>query len=302
MLKFSILILAVLVIAGCGSASKTAQNQHGSDSEEIDELSQLLGLDGNGGGSSGKKTAKEQSTEAPKKEVVAEIKTPSGNDPGTEEEPDDKTAQAIKELEGQIQKLEIALEARSLKIDELFAELSIKDETIEELRNELKAYETGTVKKPQPAKIKKANTKTKKIEEPPAMKGPAGYKAGLSFKANYDTGLDEYRARHYSNAIVIFEQLLAEDKSNDLSDNCQFWIGESYFALGNYQQSLVDFQKVFLFSGSNKNDDAQFKIGRCYMMLGNKAKAHQAFNDLIANYPESEYVSKAQDYLVSLNE
>jgi tol-pal system protein YbgF len=110
-----------------------------------------------------------------------------------------------------------------------------------------------------------------------------------SFTNRYKEALDFYQSKKYHEAIQRFEALLVVDRNHALSDNCQYWIGESYFGLGSYQQAIVAFQKVFSFEKSNKNDAAQLKLGICYMKLGDKEKARTEFQKLIDDYPSSEY-------------
>ena len=98
----------------------------------------------------------------------------------------------------------------------------------------------------------------------------------------------------------MFSELINTDPNNSLSDNCQYWIGESYFGMVNYNQAIAEFEKVFSFSSSNKNDDAQLKLGVCYVKLGDLAQARAEFNRLLAVYPKSEYTSIAQKYISKL--
>lgn len=115
-----------------------------------------------------------------------------------------------------------------------------------------------------------------------------------SYKDRYEDARQDYLARHYREAIQKFEVLLAENTKNSLSDNCQYWIGESYWGLGKYQQAIVAFEKVFSFIKSNKEDAAQLKLGLCYLRLNDNERAKQEFQKLIDNYPTSEYVSSAR--------
>lgn len=118
-----------------------------------------------------------------------------------------------------------------------------------------------------------------------------------AFSSQYQNALQTYRSRHYQSAIQQFEGLLAQNSRHSLSDNAQYWIGESYYGLGNYQKAITAFEKVFTFSNSNKDDAAQLKLGLCYMKLNDPAKARQELQKLIDNYPTSESVSLARRLL-----
>ncbi|MCH7955206.1 MAG: tetratricopeptide repeat protein, partial [Candidatus Marinimicrobia bacterium] len=78
----------------------------------------------------------------------------------------------------------------------------------------------------------------------------------------------------------------------DLSDNAKYWIGESYFGIGNYTKALSAFEVVLTYPQSNKNDYAQFKIGLCLLKLKKEPQAYAAFQSFIDSYPESELMSR----------
>ena len=127
---------------------------------------------------------------------------------------------------------------------------------------------------------------------------PTGRATSLSaFNQAYQTALETYRARHYQQAIEKFEVLLSQNRNHSLSDNAQYWIGESYYGLGNYQKAITAFEKVFTFSNSNKDDAAQLKLGLCYMKLNDNAKAREELEKLITDFPASESVGLARRLL-----
>ena len=48
---------------------------------------------------------------------------------------------------------------------------------------------------------------------------------------------------------------------------------------------------------SNKRDDALYKIAKCYISLKDEFNTNKTLNNLIENFPNSEYVKKAKDLL-----
>ncbi|MCJ7812176.1 tetratricopeptide repeat protein [bacterium] len=123
------------------------------------------------------------------------------------------------------------------------------------------------------------------------------WEAATTFSDRYDIAYQDYKSRNYKDAIQKFESLLIVNTRHTLSDNCQYWIGESYCGLGQYQQAIIAFEKVFSFVDSNKDSDDQLKLGICYARLNDTEKAKREFQKLIDNYPTSEYVSSAKRYL-----
>jgi tol-pal system protein YbgF len=118
-----------------------------------------------------------------------------------------------------------------------------------------------------------------------------------SFSDRYQEALQTYRSRRYADAIQKFEALIATNTKHTLADNCQYWIGEAYYDQGNYTQAIVAFEKVFTYSGSNKDDSAQLKVGLCYVKLNDKPRAKDEFQKLVNNYPNSEYIGIAKRFI-----
>jgi len=148
------------------------------------------------------------------------------------------------------------------------------------------------------AELDRKDQKIRELETQPETKKKVktAYVAG-DFKEDYNYALAEYNNRNYKDAISIFESLLSRDSNNSLSDNCQYWIGEAYYGLKNFNQAIVEFTKVFSFNNSNKADAAQLKLGLCYVRLGETVKAREEFQRLITDYPDSEFVARARKYL-----
>lgn len=129
---------------------------------------------------------------------------------------------------------------------------------------------------------------------------PGTYASTGNFREDYQNALAEYNNRNYKLAIQLFGELLARNATSSLSDNCRYWIGESYYGLGNFNQAIIEFTKVFSFNKSNKMDDAQLKLGLCYWKQGDRERARQEFERLLSDYPTSEYVAKAEQFLSRL--
>lgn len=234
-------------------------------------------------------TKPEVSSGLPEEEKKKEIETMLGK---TEEE-----AKAEAEEEEILRLLGItkeksteaeSLEAKKIRLEK---EISKKDSEIAQLKSDLSSKEKKI------AQLEAELESVKERAKPTTLRVPI---PSDEYRIRYQDALSAYKSRNYKVAIGLFEDLLATDPYNDLADNCQYWIGESYYGLGNYRQAIVEFEKVFTFSKSNKNDDAQLKLGLCYMRLGDTKRAQEEFKRLLVNYPKSEYVEKAKKFLAGL--
>ena len=88
------------------------------------------------------------------------------------------------------------------------------------------------------------------------------------YTAKYIESLANYQNAEWDLSLNGFNYLIHIDRNHDLADNCQYWIGEVYYALNDYRRSIKEFEKVYSFPGTNKADDAQFKMGLCYINIG----------------------------------
>lgn len=176
------------------------------------------------------------------------------------------------------------------------------DSQISELEQQLDQYEEERAdldrrEQSLEDKVSQQQSALAAAESQPYRSGTTSSSRASSFAEGYQDALKSYRSRQYHEAVQKFEALLQTNNRHALSDNCQYWIGESYYALGNYQQAIAAFQNVFTFSNSNKDDAAQLKLGLCYIRLNDEEQAKREFEKLINNYPTSEYINIAKRYI-----
>lgn len=116
------------------------------------------------------------------------------------------------------------------------------------------------------------------------------------YRRQYNAALNKYFQRDYASAIKLFNELINLWPDETYADNCQYWIGECYYSLENYQQAIEEFSKVSAFPENNKADHALFKIGMCYLQIGNKAEAETLFRQVMEKYPESDMIPRVKEY------
>lgn len=278
---FVLLLLLLAFSMGCGSGRQARpeaetgdvdidallaeENQDQQQADEAEVL-RLLGI-------TPSEQEKEEGATARPAAVPKSVAPPTAQTP--EAQQGQQTDTRLESLKQQVAELEQRLESREETIQNLRAELQQRESQLAQLR----------------AQRQSQMTRTAQVSTRPATG---------DYKARYQQALEAYYARRYQEAIQMFRALLQEDDRNPLADNAQYWIGESYYGLGNYSQAIAEFEKVFTFPNSNKADDAQLKLGVTYLRLGNRARAREEFERLIANYPDSEYVGTARNYLARL--
>jgi len=173
-------------------------------------------------------------------------------------------------LKSRVDQLNDAIRQKELEIEELKSQLTIRREKIAELERNLRNRGGALA---------------------------SSLNADFSdFAASYEQALQNYYSREFDAAIYLFSMLLETSPTHRLVSNCQYWLGESYFGQGDYSMALDAFQKVLAYEQSFKKDDALLMMGRCYINLGDKQTALAMFDQLMNEYPDSEYYQKAQQY------
>lgn len=116
----------------------------------------------------------------------------------------------------------------------------------------------------------------------------------------YSAALRVFNGRNYDKSLKMFQQTLEAYPQGTYADNCVYWSGECYYAMGDFASAIAAFEKVSSYPKTNKADDAQLKVGLCYLKMGQYGPAKTAFKTLIDRYPASEYVPRAKTYLAEM--
>jgi tol-pal system protein YbgF len=172
------------------------------------------------------------------------------------------------------------------KIEEIENRISLLIEAFKDMQAQLKALETLPLR----------NQKSSSIQQD-ATFSPSSPISGSAEVDLYNTGLRGFNSRNYKDAIKIFTDVLSRFPSGDYCDNSHFWIGESFFSMGEFASAIKSYERVLTYKGSSKADDAIFKTGVTYNKMGQQNLARQEFEKLINRYPASEYVARAKKYL-----
>jgi tol-pal system protein YbgF len=166
------------------------------------------------------------------------------------------------------------------KIDDLNQQIDTKEAEISTLRQS----------------IQQKKESIGELEAAPST-APVNVDLSQGYPKAYEAALNLYYGKRYPEAIQAFNQLLAQFPSHSLASNCQYWIGECYFGAGDNAKAVEAFNQVLSYQRSLKQDDALLMLGKAYMKLRQPANARQALDRLVKEFPNSEFVSKAEQML-----
>jgi tol-pal system protein YbgF len=114
-------------------------------------------------------------------------------------------------------------------------------------------------------------------------------------------------ADSYRDALILFgkgrmpearaalQRIFDAEPSGELADNALYWIGETYFAAGDYSSAMRSYERVTKeYPEQNKAPDAMFKIGLTFVKTGDIGMARKTFEEVIRRYPYSTASSSAK--------
>ncbi len=120
----------------------------------------------------------------------------------------------------------------------------------------------------------------------------------LSRKDLYNRGYSEYSNQNYAMAINTFNAYINR-YNDDLTDNAQYWIGESYYAEGNYDRAYVAFEKVGKnYPDSNKISDSLYKMAVIRNKQGDSVAARSIAEKLVQMYPATSAARYARQNIL----
>tara|TARA_A100001011_G_C14322705_1_gene851706 strand:- start:8681 stop:9571 length:891 start_codon:yes stop_codon:yes gene_type:complete len=122
----------------------------------------------------------------------------------------------------------------------------------------------------------------------------------IDFNYDYKLAHQMYTRGNYNKSLEKFVFLLENSITNDLADNCQFWIGQIYFSNKEYKKAIIEFKKVLQYKDSNKKSESIYKVGLSELKLNNNEDAKKMFQIIIDDYPKSKYFNKASEFLITL--
>jgi len=162
-------------------------------------------------------------------------------------------------------------------------------------------------------------------ERPPAIVGPAPMPQAAALEAQpprpladsaslepplpaqpeelYKKGLALCQSGAYPESRRHLVAFLSRFPGHPLAVNAQYWIGETYYSVGEYVLALGAFEAVVQrYPKSSKAPDGLLKVGLTELKLGRKVKALESLRECVALFPASNPASIARQYLARLGE
>lgn len=129
---------------------------------------------------------------------------------------------------------------------------------------------------------------------PPRRSPPPAASADQLYRA----AAASHRARDYYGAIPGLIEFLAKFPDHQLAESAQYLLGDSYYALQEFELALGEFLKLLERAPKGaKAPEALLKVGLSYRALGDPGEARSTWERLVRDHPTSAEAKRARSLL-----
>ena len=149
-------------------------------------------------------------------------------------------------------------------------------------------------------KMTELASKLVEIQKPPPTKEAPAEVKGVSTSVGdlYKDAYETFQKGNLEGARRKFETFLKQYPNTELSDNAQFWIGETYYLKKDFEKAILEYEKAIVkYPEGDKIPAALFKQALAFLELGDKTNARNLLKRVIERYPHSEQVEMAKKRL-----
>ena len=111
---------------------------------------------------------------------------------------------------------------------------------------------------------------------------------------DYMSGVFAYQREDFPMALDYFSNLVLDKSTKDITNNVLYFMADSYQQLGDFNNALISLEKILEDPDSDHIDDALIKKGLLHRKLGQMEESLILFNQLVNNFPRSEYAKLAR--------
>jgi len=173
--------------------------------------------------------------------------------------------------------------------EELVAKLKEQDDRIEAIQKDLDTLKPPTP--PPPPVLSPPQPESTPSTTPFSFEGD-------SAEELYNTAYSKLKAGNLEEARSEFKKFLELHPNNELADNAQFWLGESYYREQKYEEAVLEFEEVIKkYPKGNKVPDAMLKEGLAFYELKKEKEAKYILKKLTEKYPKSDQAKIAKSKL-----
>ena len=136
------------------------------------------------------------------------------------------------------------------------------------------------------------------LPPPPPVTG-----AGMSPRRLYDTAWADYTAGQWALAIAGFETYIRTFPRSEMTDNAQFFIGESLFSEGRFKEAVAAYNQVITtYTSGDAVPLAYYKRGLSLDRMDEPELARESYEHTVTNFPDTDAGRLSQQALERLSQ
>jgi tol-pal system protein YbgF len=118
----------------------------------------------------------------------------------------------------------------------------------------------------------------------------------------YEAAQGQRRIGNYQGAIAGFQNFLKQYPKSNLAPRAQYWIGDSYFNLREFNQAIASQQVLQKnYPNSPTVPDSMLNMASSQIEMGDAAAGRKTLEDILAKFPISDAANKAKRRLTTLS-
>lgn len=161
--------------------------------------------------------------------------------------------------------------------------------------------EAGSAAKAAPEPQTTKEEGEQKESAPKNVQARAEEPAGGDAQKLYEDATTLFKNRKYREAREKFGLFLKQHPKNELADNAQFWVGETYYAEKDYEGAILAYETLLKsYPGSRKTSGALLKQGMAFAELDDRKTAKVIFQKLIDKSPDSKEAQLARKKIAEM--
>lgn len=219
-------------------------------------------------------------------------------------------ASSLQELRGRYEEnryfVEKTLKESTSERDMLRAQISGLESQVKTLKEKMAALEST------PRQKEEGNSQSESSVQPEAAGQktdtlPTGKtsdkKDGSDARTKaYDAAYQAFKDNKYKEAREKFEVFIKDYPKNDLTDNAQFWIAETYYAEQHYEDAILAYESLLKkYPESKKTSGALLKQAFAFVEIGDAKTGKIILNRLIDKFPDSKDAELARKKIAELD-
>jgi tol-pal system protein YbgF len=170
------------------------------------------------------------------------------------------------------------------------AQIANVEDQIKQIKNKLNAAMEGQ------QTVGRKETEEPKRESPQEQAQKPVKQAVSKDKVSlYEEAYDAFKDKKYKGAREKFETFMKEFPQDELADNAQFWIAETYYGEKDFEAAILAYETVLKkYPKSEKAVGALLKQGFSFIELGDKKTGKTILDKVMELYPASREAELAK--------